>query len=146
MSRSKAPLRVNAAAGTATNLSADELDGMDSAAVMGPRAYAHVGILGGVDDDFPSRGVNGVVAVDVTDNSVDDANIYCFDLTFTPKVAVGSPHINNSAVVATATPSANWFSNPIPAACPSTHRDAAAKTYGSDTGAAAPINFQIMFE
>ncbi len=137
-----APMRVNATAGKATNLNADLLDGQEAAALAEPRGYAHVRITGGIDTDYPSKGVNGVVVP--TDDPT--ASLYCFDLTFTPKVAVGAPHINNSGVVATATPSADPFNNPIPGRCPTTHRDAAARTYGSDTGSGAAINFQIVFE
>ena len=132
----KPPLTVGADAGKATNLNADELDGLDSGALMGPRGYAHVMDEGGVDPLFPSRGVNGVV---IPQNQT---SLYCFDLAFTPKVAVGSPYLTNNAVVATVTPP-NSF---IPSACAAPYRDAAAKTYGANSSADVPINFQIMFE
>ena len=135
-----APMRVNATAGKAANLNADKLDGMEAASLAEPRGYAHVKITGGVDTDYPSKGVKSVVV------PTDSSSLYCFDLTFTPKVAVGAPHINNSGVVATATPSANLGSSAIPSACPTTHRDAAARTYGSDTGTGTALNFQIVFE
>lgn len=135
-----APMRVNATAGKATNLNADLLDGMEAGALAEPRGYAHVEIDGGIDADYPSEGVNGVVV------PTDDFSLYCFDLTFTLKAAVGATHINNSGVVATATPSADPFSNPIPGRCQTPLRDAAVRTYGSDTGSGTAINFQIVFE
>jgi len=75
-----------------------------------------------------------------------ETSIYCFDLAFTPKTAVGSPHLNNSAVVATATPDNKPESDAVTQNCPATHRDAAVHTYGSSTGEDAPINFQVVFE
>jgi hypothetical protein len=73
-------------------------------------------------------------------------SIYCFDLTFTPKTAVGSPHPNNSAVVATGTNSVSSSSDIVDNECDPPHDDAVARTYGSNTGTDAPINFQIVFE
>lgn len=105
-----------------------------------PRGYAHVKITGIVDNDYPSKGINSVVV------PTDDSSLYCFDLTFIPKAAVGAPHINNSGVVATATPPTDSLNNPIPSKCQTPHRDAAVRTYGSDTGTGTAINFQIMFE
>jgi len=90
---------------------------------------------GVVDPNYPSKGVNSVVI------ATNQTSVYCFDPAFTPKTAVGSPHLNNNAVVATATPP-----NAALTTCPSTHRDAAARTYAADTGADAAINFQIVFE
>lgn len=116
-------------------LNADKLDGMEAAALAEPQGYAHVRDIGAVDTAYPSKGV-----VDV-DLATGTTSIYCFNLTFTPKRAVGSPHLNNSAVVATVTPPNSALNT-----CPSTHRDAAAHTYGSSTGTDAAINFQIVFE
>jgi hypothetical protein len=65
-----------------------------------PQGYAHVNV-GGTTPTFDptrSKGVNDVVTIQGSDAR------YCFDLTFKPNVAVGSPFINNNAVVATATP------------------------------------------
>jgi hypothetical protein len=131
---SGAPLKVNSDQ-TVTNLSADKLDGQDSSDLAEPRGYAHVKPEGDVDTVYPSKGVNHVVIPE------GQTSVYCFDLTFTPKTAVGSPHVNNSAVVATVTPP-----NAALSACPATYQDAMVKTYGSSTGTAAPINFQIVFE
>lgn len=69
---------------------------------------------------------------------------YCFDLTFTPRAAVGSPNFN-SAVVAAATPGTGVPNDPLVQHCPATHRDAAVHTYGSNTGTDAAINFQVVF-
>jgi hypothetical protein len=113
-------------------LNADRVDNMH-ASELPPRGYAHVHINGSVDAAYPSKGVNGVVIPTGT------TNLYCFDLAFTPHAAVGAPHLANAAWVATATPPNDALNS-----CPDTHRDAAAKTYGSDAGA-APINFQIVF-
>jgi hypothetical protein len=126
------PLTVNAAAGTARGLSADELDGMDSSQ-LAPRGYAHVDIDGGIDDAYPSKGVNEVVIAPGT------TSLYCFDLDFTPHASVGSPYLTNAAWVSTVTPPNNALGS-----CPATHRDAAAKTIGSNA-ADARINFQIVF-
>jgi hypothetical protein len=68
---------------------------------------------------------------------------YCFRLPFRPTVAVGSPHFNNSAVVATVTqPDA------VAVGCPSTHSDAAARTYaasGDADGDVVEVHFRIIF-
>ena len=126
------PLKVNSDQ-TVTNLSADKLDGRDSSDLGVPRAYAFVEIDVAPDR---SKGVNDVLIPEGESNT----NLYCFDLTFTPDIAVGSPFINNSAVVATAT-----RSDEIPGACPAPNRDAAARTYASEDGSAAPSNFHIAF-
>lgn len=63
----------------------------------------------------------------------------CFDLAFVPDVAVGSPFINNAAIVATATPPDNFNQN-----CPEGFRDAAVRTY-SNAGVEEPVSFKIMF-
>ena len=130
----RAPLKVNSST-RVTRLNADLVDGLDSSELGEPRGFAFVKINGGVDP-ARSKGVNDVVIGEGETNT----NLYCFDLTFTPRVAVGSPFINNSAVVATAT-----LSSEIPSSCPQGFRDAAARTFASQTGAAAPINFMIVF-
>ena len=71
---------------------------------------------------------------------------YCFSLPFRSIVAVGSPHFNNSAVVATVTePHAV-----IPGiGCPASHSDAAARTFAasgaSDGTVSDEVNFRIIF-
>jgi hypothetical protein len=124
------------------NLNADKVDGLNSSQLQEPRGYAHITDEGTVDGDYPEKGIEtgGVVIPE------GQTSVYCFALTFTPKAAVGSPHINNSAVVAAVTPDDDPFnSDAITQNCPPTHRDAAVKTYGSNTGTAVPINFQIVF-
>lgn len=132
----RAPVTVNATAGTATNLDADQLDGQEASDLAEPRGYAHIADEGAVDPAYSSKGVNGVVKPE------GETSVYCFDLTFTPKTAVGSPFLFNSAVVATVTPP----NAALTSTCPPTHDDAAAQTYGSSTGTDAAINFQIVFE
>jgi hypothetical protein len=138
----EAPMRVSSDK-LVNNLNADELDGQEAGDLAEPLGYAHVKIGGGVDSDYPSKGVNGVVIAD----PVNKPSVYCFDLAFTPKTAVGSPHLNNNAVVATSTPNLeNPFSDAVRQNCEAPFTDAAAHTYAADTGANAPINFQIVFE
>jgi hypothetical protein len=130
----EAPMRVNSSK-VVTNLNADKLDGQEASDLAEPRGYAHVKLQGDVDTVYPSKGVNDVQIPE------GQTSLYCFDLAFTPKTAVGSGHINNSAVVSTVTPPNDGLNT-----CPVDYRDAAVKTYGSDTGMAAAINFQVVFE
>jgi hypothetical protein len=132
----EAPMRVSSQK-VVTHLNADKLDGKNASELQDPRGYAHISDEGAVDSAYPSKGIaaNGVVVPS------GETSIYCFDLTFTPNAAVGSPFITNSAVVATVTPpNALLESN-----CDAPHNDAAAQTFGSDTGTGVPINFQIVF-
>ena len=102
-----------------------------------PQGYAHVNV-GGTTPTFDparSKGVNDVVTVEGFDSR------YCFDLTFKPKVAVGSPFINNNATVATATPPDNFSS----LGCPAGYRDAAVRTFAANTSAEEAVSFKIMF-
>ena len=130
----EAPMRVNSSK-VVTNLNADKLDGQEASDLAEPRGYAHITDEGTVDTDYPSRGVNDVQIPE------GQTSLYCFDLTFTPVTAVGSGHINNSAVVSAVTPP-----NASLSSCPVGYRDAAVKTYGSSTGTPAAINFQVVFE
>jgi hypothetical protein len=71
---------------------------------------------------------------------------YCFSLPSRPIVAVGSPHFNNSAVVATVTePHAVGAG----IGCPTSHSDAAARTFAasgdSDGTVSDQVNFRIIF-
>lgn len=126
------PLKTNSRTKVA-NLNADLLDGLDASALAEPAGYANV-TLEGDFDPARSKGVNDVTLAEGT------TNVYCFDLTFTPKVAVGSPFLFNSAVVATTT-----APNPALTTCPEGYRDAAAKTFASSTSNDAAINFTIIF-
>ena len=70
-------------------------------------------------------------------------NEYCFDLSFFPKVAVGSPFANNNATVATAVrgDQAAALSN-----CSAPYRDAVVVTRAAETGAGAEVTFDVFFE
>jgi hypothetical protein len=134
------PMRVNSQK-MVPNLNADQVDGEQASDLAESRGYAHVKLAGDVDPDYSSKGVNDILIPE------GKTAVYCFDLTFTPKAATGSPHFNNSGVVAMATPPTQGAAtNVVAQNCPTTHRDAAAHTFGSDTGTAAAINFQVIFE
>ena len=123
------PLSVNSTARVA-KLNADTVDGKH-ASELGPRGYAAVKNDGTFDR---AKGVTDIAKSE---------NLYCFDLDFAANVAVGSPYINNSGVVATWTPGEAT----VGFTCPEGYRDAAVKTYASDTGTAnGEINFKIIFE
>ncbi len=129
----RTPMRVNSDT-RVTNLNADLVDGMNASTLLEPRGYAHIKIGGSVDTDYPSKGVVGVLIPE------GKTSVYCFDLTFTPTAAVGSPHFNNSAVVAAATPNlVSSFNDVVRNNCPTTHRDAAVKTHPEE------VNFQVVF-
>ena len=126
------PLKVNSAR-KVKNLNADSVDGRSG----GPRGYALIG-PGPMAPIIFSREVNGVV-YDSTSSR------YCFDLTFTPQVAIGSPNINNNATVATVVPSTGVSLSE----CPEGMRDAAVKVYGSNDPNSVPhndVSFSIIFE
>ena len=127
------PLTVNPAAGTATGLSADELDGMDSSELE-PRGYVQVTTS---EPHFAPESSKGVTGIDRNTQKV-----YCFDLSFEPKAAVASANINNNATVGTV------LGSGVPSACPLGYRDAAAVTYGANDTTSAhskEINFGIVF-
>ena len=99
-----------------------------------PRGYAQLNVTSTTVTVSGAKGINGVQR-STTDNSV-----YCFDLTFVPRVAVASAHINNNATVGTG------LGNAVPAGCPTGFRDAAAGTYAANTSAPlSDINFGIIF-
>ena len=60
-----------------------------------PRGYAQVNVTSATVTLSGSKGINGVQR-STTENSV-----YCFDLTFAPRVAVASANTNNNAAVGT---------------------------------------------
>jgi hypothetical protein len=68
-----------------------------------------------------SKGINGVQR-GTTDNSV-----YCFDLTFAPRIAVASANINNNATVGTV------LGNGVPSGRPAGFKDAAPRLAGRKT-------------
>lgn len=92
----------------------------------------------GTFDPLRSKAVQGVV------KPTGATNLYCFDLTFRPKIAVASPYIVNAADVATST-QPDGHPSPLNGACPSSHRDAAARTYASD-GSDEAVGFDIYFK
>ena len=130
------PMTVNPAAGTATGLSAAELEGR-TWAELEPRGYAQVTTSPSIEPGN-SKGVIGVVRTDAP------GNYYCFNLSFTPRAAVASAHLNNNATVGTD------IGTSVPSACEAPYRDAAARTYAanvSDPNAMVrtDVNFGIVF-
>jgi hypothetical protein len=125
----KAPLMVNSTAGKATNLNADKLDGKDSSELE-PRGYAQINHTGPTLVSGSSKGVIDVVRT--------ASDVYCFDLSFTPRAAVASAHLNNNATVGTLISPASGCSAP--------HTDAAAKVYGAnDSSVHSDVSFGIVF-
>jgi hypothetical protein len=116
----------------------DQTLSLDPLAVrrMPTRGFARVSIAGQVDP-ARSKEVKDVVIPE------GQTNVYCFDLTFRPKVAVGSPFIANAADIATSTYPDDGIS-PRDDVCPDGYRDLAVKTYGS-SGTAEAVNFDIVF-
>jgi hypothetical protein len=117
---------------------ADQVLSLDPLAVrQGPtRGFARVTLSG---DHDPTRSME-VIAVE---EPQDQTGVYCFDLTFRPKVAVGSPFINNAAFIATSTYPDGGVSPRDD--CPAGHRDLAVKTYGSDGQPHADVIFDVVF-
>src|SRR5688572_29362911 len=84
-----------------------------------------------------SRGVIDVLALESG-----PTRVYCFDLSFVPKVAAGSAFFNNNATIAV------WLSGQDgrPAGCTDPHTDAAARTLAGNTSdQAGDVNFTIIF-
>jgi hypothetical protein len=127
----KAPLRVNPEAGKATNLDADKVDGKDSTELE-PRGYAQIKHDGPTVVSGSSRGVIDVVRT--------PSDVYCFDLSFTPRATVASAHLNNNATVGTVIPAS------VASGCEAPYTDAAAKVYGAnDSSVHADVSFGIVF-
>jgi hypothetical protein len=129
------PLTVNAAAGTATGLSADELDGDDSTELP-PRGYARVVVTNSsvTFDRSSSKGINGI------QRSTSANSVYCFDLAFNnPHAAVASAAShNNNATIGTTLGAVTG--------CPEGHRDAAAQTFAGNTSdPQTDVSFSIAF-
>jgi hypothetical protein len=87
---SGAPLKVNSSTRVA-KLNADMVDGMH-VSQLAPRGYAQVAANGSALEP----GSKGVISVERNAQ-----NVYCFQLSFEPKAAVASPHVNNNATVGT---------------------------------------------
>ena len=99
-----------------------------------PRGYAQVKVTAATVTLAGAKGINGV------QRSTSNSSVYCFDLTFTPKTAVASAHLNNNATVGTV------LGSGVPAGCAAPYRDAAAKTYGAnDSSDHSDVNFGIVF-
>lgn len=99
-----------------------------------PRGYAQVNVTAATITLAGSKGINGV------QRSTTENSLYCFDLTFAPRVAVASANINNNATVGTV------LGSGVPSNCPVGFRDAAARTYAANTSAPnSEINFGIVF-
>jgi hypothetical protein len=98
------------------------------------RGYAQVNVTSLTVTLAGSKGINGV------QRSAMDNSVYCFDLTFAPRVAVASANINNNATVGTV------LGNGVPSDCSAGFKDAVAKTYAANTSApSSEINFGIVF-
>ena len=99
-----------------------------------PRGYAQVNVTSATVTLSGSKGINGV------QRSTSDNSVYCFDLTFAPRVAVASANINNNATVGTV------LGNAVPSACPAGFRGDDARTYAANTSAPnSEVNFGIVF-
>jgi hypothetical protein len=102
-------------------------------------AFARVLAIKNANNEFfeKSRGV-----VDVLAFESGSTRVYCFDLSFAPKVAAGSAFFNNNATIAV------WLSGQDgrPAGCTSSLTDAAARTLAGNTSdPMADVNFNIIF-
>ena len=134
----KPPLVVKANSGTATNFSADRLDGMDSSQLP-PRGYAQVSTSCDATTKLCQfSNSKGVISVERNNQ-----NTYCFQLSFEPKTAVASPNVNNNATVGTVVGSG------VDSKCGVLGDfEAAAATYAANTDpspARSDINFGIVF-
>jgi hypothetical protein len=99
-----------------------------------PRGYAQVKVAPATVTLTGAKGINGV------QRSTTNSSVYCFDLTFTPRTAVASAHLNNNATVGTA------LGSGVPNGCTAPYRDAAARTYGAnDSSDHSDVNFGIVF-
>ena len=102
------------------------------------QGFARVASTGDFDPTR-SKQVNDVV------KPSGQTGVFCFDLTFVPKIAVGSPYINNAAFIATSTRPDAGSTTPLDDVCPEGYRDLAVKTYGSDSQPHDQVNFNIVF-
>jgi hypothetical protein len=99
-----------------------------------PRGYAQVDVTASTVTLSGARGIDGVR------RATSGVGVYCFDLTFDPRVAVASAHLNNNATVGTV------LGSGVPTSCPAGFKDAAAKTYAANTSEAInDVNFGIIF-
>lgn len=96
-----------------------------------------------------SKGVNGIVQPDLGAVGPDVPDYkFCFDLTFTPEVAVGSANITNNANVTATVP--GDYSPPTQvqdSSCPVGYRDAVVGTYAANTSTQYDqATFSVIFE
>jgi hypothetical protein len=124
---------VKANDGTGSGLDADRIDGKDSSELE-PRGYAQVTTSSPFFSSATSKGVIGITRP--------ATGLYCFDLSFTPKAAVASGHINNNTTIGTV------LGSGVPLGCTGEFRDTAAKTYAANDPASGVSNdwpFGIVF-
>ena len=96
------------------------------------QGYAQVNHVG--PSLVSSKAVIGV------ERSATATGVYCFDLSFTPRAAVASAHINNNATVG------RILGNNVPSSCVAPYRDAAAKVNAANTSEARnDVSFGIVF-
>ncbi len=140
---SGAPLKVNSTTRVA-KLNADMVDDMH-VRQLAPRGYVQVDHFNPIDANTGERSFivpgssKGVVDIERTD----PGNVYCFQLSFEPKAAVASAHINNNATVGTLVGSG------VSSKCGATGDfEAAAVTYAANTDpspARNDISFGVVF-
>jgi hypothetical protein len=117
---------------------ADQVLSLDPLAVrQGPtRGFARVTSTGDFD---PTRSVEVIDVVKLEGQT----GVFCFDLTFRPKVAVGSPFTNNAAFVTTSTYPDGGISPRDD--CPAGYKDLAVKIFGSNAEPVADVPFDVVF-
>jgi hypothetical protein len=81
-------------------------------------------------------------AVNSVQKPASTTGIYCFDLAFTPALAVGSAFANNAAFVSTSISNENGAAF---TGCDTDHLDAVVITRGSNA-ANADVGFSVLFE
>jgi hypothetical protein len=108
-----------------------------------PQGYAWVTTSPPFFDPSRSKGIVSIQRAEASNSNPDgELNVYCFDLSFTPKVAVASPFFWNNTVVGTVTPPNSFLTS----TCPATHDDMAARTYAANTSADTDeVSFSIVF-
>jgi hypothetical protein len=108
------------------------------------KAFAFVNSVGALDTTR-SKGVNSVLRADLTPTGGPpgpEDNLYCFDLTFDPKIAVASAFANNAGIISAADIGQGATEQ---GSCTAPHNDAMVRTWGSD-GGSTPVGFSVIFE
>lgn len=106
------------------------------------KGYAFVS-ASGVLDPARRKGVNSVTRPDLGAAGSGDDNVFCFDLTFDPVVAVASAFSNNAGIISAA--DLGQTSSTALANCGAPTNDVVIETYGSG-GAEVPVGFFVIFE